>query len=71
MYAITAHVETRTINPGRETAWHGTRQVPTFYLDETVQGITGPAHAVSIARTIIDPLSEIPPHRVHVTAVKV
>ena len=71
MYAITAHVETRVINPGRATAWHGTRQVPVFYLDETVQGITGPSHAASIARTIIDPLGEIPPGRIRVTAVKI
>lgn len=71
MYAITATVETRVINPGRPTAWHGTREVPTFYLDETVQGITGPNHAAMLARLVIDPLNEIPWDRIHITAVKV
>lgn len=50
MYVITAQVFT---TDGNST---GSRQIPTFYLDSAVQGITSPAHAVRIAKEIIDPL---------------
>jgi hypothetical protein len=39
---------------GRELS-QGCRHLPTFYLSEDVQGITGEEHAISIARSIIDP----------------
>ncbi len=35
--------------------WWRTHQIPTFYLDENVQGIVNKDHAEKIARTIIDP----------------
>ena len=41
---------------------HATRdgkQLPTFYLDSTVQGITNEEHAVNIAREIIGNCIEI------------
>ena len=46
---------------------HGTitKQVPTFYLHEDVQGIVSTEHASKIARTIIDPFGE---HETHVYA---
>lgn len=62
MYAITATF-TR-----QEGEWSSTRQVPTFYLDERVQGILNEAGAVKVARTIVDPLGQ---YEVHITAVKV
>jgi hypothetical protein len=70
MYAITATVETVKIGSG-DTEWHGSVQVPTFYLDENVQGIIHEAHAASIARRVIDPLDVIPADRIHITAVRV
>jgi hypothetical protein len=69
MYAITATVETIEFGLG-ELAWHGTRQVPTFYLDEDVQGIVSAGHATRIAADVIDPLGAIPRERIHVHAVK-
>jgi hypothetical protein len=65
MYAITATVETTVHSKSGD--WHGARQIPTFYLDENVQGIVSEAHAERIAREIIDPLSS---RTVHVCAVK-
>lgn len=49
MYCVQARIE-------RETK-HGTVSVglPTFYLDDRVQGIVGVKHAEDIARAIIDP----------------
>lgn len=49
MYAVTA-----TITRAR-SGWESTRQVPTFYLDSSVQGIVSEEHAAVIAREIIDP----------------
>jgi hypothetical protein len=72
MYAITAQVET-TI-PSAAGPWQGSRQVPTFYLDETVQGITSEAHAERIAREILTTVltgSGQRAPRMTVTAVKV
>lgn len=58
MYAITAQV--LTFKQGDSArVWSGAISLPTFYLDETVQGITDEAHAVRIARTIIDPFSAL------------
>jgi hypothetical protein len=47
MYAITAQVQSR------QGDWAGTIQVPTFYLDENVQGITGAVHATRVAAAIL------------------
>lgn len=67
MYAITATVETRG-----KGDYSGSRQVPTFYLDERVQGITNEASAERIARDI---LASVVPSGIavvfHVTAVAV
>jgi hypothetical protein len=70
MYAITAQIETRDIKSGN-TAWHGSRQVPTFYLDEHVQGIVGEDHAARIALDVLNPLGALDSNRIHVTAVKI
>jgi hypothetical protein len=51
VYAVTATVEHRTA-----LGWTGSRQVPTFYLNPQVQGITSAEHAERIAREIIDPM---------------
>jgi hypothetical protein len=63
MYAITAYIESP-----RE--WIGTKSIPTFFLDENVQGITDEAHAVRIATSIIRATGDAD-NFVHVTAVKV
>lgn len=68
MYAIRATVSAEL--PG----WTSARQVPTFYLDERVQGITSERHAEEIARDIIMALA--PPdtdetRACHITAVQV
>jgi hypothetical protein len=39
-----------------------TKQVPTFYLHEDVQGIVSAEHAEKIARSIIDPFGEYETH---------
>lgn len=62
LYAITANIARE------ENGWSSSRQVPTFYLDENVQGILSIAHAVQVARDIIDPYNE---HSVSVCAVRV
>lgn len=62
MYAITATISRTTTDD-----WTSTRQVPTFYLDESVQGIVNEEHAKRIAREIIDPFSE---YAMHVNAVQ-
>ena len=52
MWAVQAQVEMTLRKDG---AWAGTtsRQVPTFYLDPAVQGITDKAHAARIADEIL------------------
>lgn len=70
MWAVSAHVETVRIGHGA-TQWHGTVDVPTFYLDERVQGIMTSHHAENVARQIIDPLNTIPRDRLHISTVKV
>lgn len=64
MYAISAHVVTRADGDG----WRATRQMPTFYLDESVQGIVSEDHARRIAKHILDPYGMY--EELHVTAVK-
>jgi hypothetical protein len=67
MYAITAQVLTYDTDE-HAVMWRGSWQIPTFYLDESVQGITDERHAVRIARQVIDPLSVL---NLIVSAVKV
>lgn len=50
MYAVTAQLLTS------DGPWSGSRQIPTFYLNPRVQGITSAAHAVTVADMIINPL---------------
>jgi hypothetical protein len=59
MYAVTATVTTLT------DGWTSTRQVPTFYLDENVQGIVSEDHAARVAADIIGDRGEV-----HICAVK-
>lgn len=50
MYAIAAAIN--TFDP--PCGWTGTRQLPTFFLDSTVQGIVDAEHAEKIAHDILD-----------------
>lgn len=62
MYAVSATVEFKT-----EDGWHGSRQVPTFYLGSRIRSEEA---AQKEAEQIINPLqcSKI---KVHVSAVKI
>jgi hypothetical protein len=51
MYAIVATM----VKVSEEFPYVSVRQIPTFYLDESVQGIVSEDHAARIARTILDP----------------
>lgn len=71
MYAITATTR-RQFNQGKGDAWTysiETRQVPTFYLDENVQGIVDEGHARLIASDIVDPYHDC--FAVNITAIKI
>ena len=59
VYCIQATIECETA--------HGSASIgiPTFYLDDRVQGIVSTRHAEQIARDIICPFGEV---AVHVTA---
>lgn len=68
MYAIQAQIEIK------EAPWTRSHQVPTFYLDENVQGILNEDGAVKIALEVLDPtgnLRDSPYHTFHITAGKV
>lgn len=54
IYAIHAMVLTH------DGEFAGSRQVPLFYLDSDVQGIVSATHAVTVARSVLDPLGLIP-----------
>lgn len=54
MYAISA-TQTRYREDEHGRIWVSERQVPTFYLDENVQGIVDEDHAVRIAEDILRP----------------
>jgi hypothetical protein len=54
---------------GRELT-AGSRDLPTFYLDERVQGIQTERHAIEVARMIIDPYSLAAEDDVSITAVR-
>lgn len=53
VYAISARIE-RTTPDG----WTGVRHLPTFYLDENVQGLLSEESACRVARAILDPYGE-------------
>lgn len=53
MYVITAQILTT------DGDYKGSRQVPTFYLDSAVQGIVSTAHAIEIAKGVIDPMGTL------------
>jgi hypothetical protein len=66
MYAITATITTTT-----DDTWSATRQIPTFYLDESVQGILSEASAERVARRILTcEGTTLIGAEIHVTAVK-
>ncbi len=65
MYAITASIEYT------DGIWTSTRHLPTFYLDERVQGITSAGHAEMIARDILDPFGMYGGDDLKILAVKV
>lgn len=68
MYAVSATVTGQT-TLGVTT----TRQVPTFYLDERVQGLISEDHASRVALDVIDPARVLRDrgYEIHVCAVKV
>ena len=67
MYAVTATVETEG-----KGGYSGVRQIPTFYLDERVQGIVSEEHARKVALDILKAgVPEGIAMTFHVTAVKV
>jgi hypothetical protein len=70
MYAITASI-TVLVNTPTQFAVTSSRQIPTFYLDETVQGITSEDHAARIARTILDPWGLTPERDIVITATRI
>ena len=47
MYAVTAQVVLRT------ERGYSSRQVPTFYLDPTTQGLISPEHAARVALSVL------------------
>lgn len=58
----------------KEGPWTRSRQIPTFYLDERVQGISDKEHAATIALEILDPTGDRrsdPDYAFHITAVLV
>lgn len=67
-YAIQAMVET-SMRDSHGQEWTGSRQVPTFYLHDTVNAGLNEESAAETARSVIDPLGIIGHERIHVTAV--
>ena len=72
MYAIHVIV-TYVTNDG----WEGVRPLPTFYLDETVQGILNSDGAIKVARRIlswenlVDDLPDLRTYEINISAEKV
>ena len=62
MYAVSVQVITH------DGDYSGSKSVPTFYLDSTVQGITGPEHAADVARDVVNPLGTIAPEDLNIRA---
>lgn len=73
MYAITAQINRTGVDKSKAfpEGWESSRQVPTFYLDERVQGIMSAAHAEDIARSILLPWGSPPDMTAAITAVRV
>jgi len=65
MYAITATAT--TVSKG----WSSTRQIPTFYLDDRVQGILNETQAIGIAMDILCSAADVPRPRFEICAVRV
>ena len=63
MYAVQAQVHIK-----RDDGWEGSHQVPTFYLDENVQGFLDEDGAKRVARRVIDPMGSL---ALTITTVKV
>jgi len=51
----------------QEDGFHN-RSVPTFYLDENVQGIVSEEHAIEIATEVVNPFGDL---ECNITAVRV
>jgi hypothetical protein len=51
MYMVEANIVVR-----HENGWTSRKQIPTFFLDENVQGIVDVAHAVEIVEDILNPM---------------
>jgi hypothetical protein len=62
MYAVQAQVHVRN-----DDGWESSQQVPTFYLDENVQGFLDEEGAKRVARRVIDPTGSL---ALSITAVK-
>lgn len=64
-YAVMVQIEHET-----QDGWSGSRQVPLFYLDSHVQGITSLEHATQVARDIVSGAGLFDSERVtfHITA---
>jgi len=69
MYAVLA-VLSRTTTDGQGNEWRTNKHLPTFYLNENVQGILNEEGAERVARSILDPFGEMG-DRLMVGAVKV
>ena len=69
MYVIVAQVLTHVSHQSGE--WHGSRQVPTFYLDEDTQGIYSVEGAIRVAKRIVNPLGMIRDEDLKIGAAKV
>lgn len=70
MYAISGTVVHHTKN-AQMVREEKMIQIPTFYLDENVQGIMSEEHAVEIAKKIVMPVElDYETVEVHLTAVK-
>jgi hypothetical protein len=62
VYAIHAMISTHAGD------YEGSKAVPLFYLDSTVQGIVSATHACEVATAILNPLGSVPAGDVHVSA---
>jgi len=62
LYAVTAQVLTHA------DGYHGSKAVPSFYLDSVVSGIVSAEHAARVAADVLNPLGLIPAGDILVTA---
>jgi hypothetical protein len=65
LYVVTGQILTH------DGDWHGSVQVPTFYLDSRVQGILSPAAAAVVARGVVNPLGAIAERDIHLAVYEV